>query len=92
LGGADLHDLGALAQEMAERARTGPDADNEGFNDRALWVDTTIGGAGRLAGDLTPLCAAALTVVLDALSGKAGPEDTRSVLQRRHDALEEASF
>jgi hypothetical protein len=49
-----------------------------------------VGGAGRLAGDLTPAGAAALTVVLDALSGKAGPEDTRTVLQRRHDALEEA--
>jgi Domain of unknown function (DUF222) len=41
-------------------------------------------------GDLTPACAAALSVVLDALAGKAGPEDTRTVLQRRHDALEEA--
>jgi hypothetical protein len=90
LGGADLHDLGALAQEMAERARTGPDRDDDGFNDRALRVDTTIGGAGRVSGDLTPGCAAALTVVLDALSGKTGAEDTRSVLQRNHDALEEA--
>jgi uncharacterized protein DUF222 len=90
LGGADLHDLGAFGQEMAERARTGPGRDDGGFNDRALWVDTTIGGAGRVAGDLTPGCAAALTVVLDALSGKAGPEDTRTMRQRRHDALEEA--
>jgi len=90
LGGADLHDLGALAQEMAARARTGPDRDDDGFNDRALRVDTTIGGAGRVSGDLTPGCAAALTVVLDALSGKTGPEDTRTLLQRRHDALEEA--
>ena len=90
LGGADLHDLGALAQEMAERARTGPDRDDGGFNDRALRADTTIGGAGRVSGDLTPACAAALTVVLDALSGTAGPEDTRTLLQRRHDALEEA--
>ncbi len=47
-------------------------------------------GAGRLAGDLTPAGAAALTVVLDAPSGKAGPEDTRTLPQRRHDALEEA--
>jgi hypothetical protein len=90
VGGADLHDLGALAQEMIERARTGPDRDEDGFNDRAVWLDTTIGGAGRLQGDLTPTAAAALTVVLDALSGKAGPEDTRTVLQRRHDAIEEA--
>jgi hypothetical protein len=53
-----------------------------------LWADITIGGAGRVSGDLTP--AAALTVVLDALPGKTGPEDTRTVLQRRHDAIEEA--
>src|SRR5450755_1936923 len=91
VGGADLHDLGALAQEMIERARTGPDRDDDGgFGDRAVWLDTTIGGAGRVQGDLTPGCAAALSVVLDALSGKAGPEDTRTMLQRRHDALEEA--
>src|ERR1039457_4011929 len=89
-GGADLHDLGALAREMIERARTGPDRDEDGFGERALWLDTTIGGAGRVQGDLTPACTAALSVVLDALSGKAGPEDTRTVLQRRHDGLEEA--
>jgi hypothetical protein len=35
-------------------------------------------------------CTAALTVVLDALGQKAGPEDTRTAVQRRHDALEEA--
>jgi hypothetical protein len=87
---AVLHDLGALAQEMIERARTSPEAGDDGFNDRALWAGTTIGGAGRVTGDLTPGCAAALTVVLDALSGKVGPEDTRTLLQRRHDALEEA--
>ena len=75
---------------MTERARTGPDRDDGGFGERAVWLETTIGGAGRLAGDLTPAGAAALTMVLDALSGKAGPEDTRTLLQRRHDALEEA--
>ena len=91
VGGADLHDLGALVQEMIERARTGPDRDDDGgFGDRAVWLDTTIGGAGRVQGDLTPACAAALSVVLEALSGKAGPEDTRTVPQRRHDAVEEA--
>ena len=83
LGGADLPDLGALAQEMIERARTSPDADNDGFNDRAPWVDTTIGGAGRVSGDLTPGCAAALAVVLDALSGKTGPEDAGGVVSPR---------
>jgi Domain of unknown function (DUF222)/HNH endonuclease len=88
-GGADLADLAALAWEMIERSAT-PDPDPDGFADRALWLDKTLSGAARLTGDLTPACTAALSAVLDALSGKAGPEDTRSLSQRRHDALEEA--
>ena len=90
LGGADQHDLARLAREMLDRARTSPDPGNDGFEDRALWLGTTFGGAGRLHADLTPACAAALTVVLDALGQKAGPEDTRTAAQRRHDAVEEA--
>ena len=90
LGGADQHDLARLAREMLERARTGPDTGEDGFEERAVWLGTTFGGAGRLQGDLTPACAAALTVVLDALGQKAGPEDTRTAAQRRHDAIEEA--
>ena len=90
LGGADQHDLARLAREMLDRAQTSPDSGEDGFEERALWLDTTFGGAGRLQGDLTPACAAALTVVLDALGQPAGPEDTRTVAQRRHDALEEA--
>ena len=91
LGGADQDDLARLAREMIERARTGPDrGDDDGFEERAVWLGTTFGGAGRLQGDLTPGCAAALTVVLDALGQKAGPEDTRTAAQRRHDAIEEA--
>ena len=90
LGGADQHDLARLAREMLERAQTSPDRDNDGFEERALWLETTFGGAGRLQGDLTPACSAALTVVLEALGQKAGPEDTRTLAQRRHDAVEEA--
>ena len=90
LGGADQHDLARLAREMLDRAQTAPDRDNDQFEERALWLGTTFGGAGRLQGDLTPACAAALTVVLDALGQKAGPEDTRTAAQRRHDAIEEA--
>jgi hypothetical protein len=67
-----------------------PDDDGDGFADRSLWLDKTLAGAGRLAGDLTPACTAALSAVLDALGGKTGPEDTRTATQRRHDALEEA--
>ena len=90
LGGADQHDLARLAREMLDRAQTSPDRDSDGFEERALWLGTTFGGAGRLHADLTPACAAALTVVLDALGQKAGPEDTRTAAQRRHDAIEEA--
>jgi hypothetical protein len=88
-GGADLADLALLAMEMIERSAV-PDSDDGGFADRALWLEKTLAGAGRLTGDLTPACTAALTAVLDALAAKAGPEDTRSLAQRRHDALEEA--
>src|SRR5438552_10766885 len=90
-GGAELADLAGLAQQMYERSRPGePDAGDDGFDDRRLLLDLTFGGAGRLTGDLTPGCAAAVTAVLEALGKPAGPEDTRTVTQRRHDALEEA--
>ena len=87
--GADLPDLALLAAEILARAAV-PDADDDTFADRSLWLDQTLAGAGRLTGDLTPPCAAALSAVLDALGSKTGPEDTRSATQRRHDALEEA--
>jgi len=90
LQGAELADLGALALEMIERSRTGPDRDKDTFNDRAVWLETTLGGAGRLTGDLTGTAAASISAVLEALSAKGGPEDTRTLLQRRHDALQEA--
>ena len=89
-GGADLAGLAGLAEEMRRRA-AGPDPERgDGFEERQLRLDITFGGAGRLDGDLTPACAAALAAVLDALGAKAGPEDTRTAPQRRHDALEEA--
>jgi hypothetical protein len=75
---------------MTERSRATPDRDRDGFEERALWPQTTLGGAGRLHGDLTPDCTAALTVVPDAPGQKAGPENTRTAVQRRHDAIEEA--
>ena len=88
--GAELADLAGLAVEMYQRSR--PDCPDEdgGFGDRAVWLGVTLGGAGRLDGDLTPGCAAALSAVLDTLGKKAGPEDGRTAVQRRHDALEEA--
>jgi len=60
------------------------------FDDRSVRLSTTFGGAGVLTGDLTPECAAAVEMVLDALSARAGAEDTRSREQRRHDALAKA--
>ena len=89
-GGAELGDLAALARAMIERSRTTPDRDSDRFTDRAVWLETTIGGAGHLTGDLTGPAAAAVTVVLEALGAKGGTEDTRTLVQRQHDALEEA--
>src|SRR5262249_19901244 len=90
-GGAELAGLAGLGQQMYERSRSGePDGDDDGFNDRRLLLDLTFAGAGRLTGDLTPGCAAAVNAVLEALGKPAGPEDLRTVTQRRHDALEEA--
>src|SRR5262245_6056062 len=88
--GADLAALAELAEEI--RARTAsPDADpGDGFAHRGLRLDTTLGGAGRLNGDLSARCAAALRAVLDSLGKRHGPEDVRTVPQRDHDALEEA--
>ncbi|HMH93239.1 MAG TPA: DUF222 domain-containing protein, partial [Streptosporangiaceae bacterium] len=96
-GGATQADLAMLAQQMLERSAPpdsgGPDGgagDDDGFRDRRVWLDLHFRGAGKLNGDLTPECAAALTAMLDALGKKAGPEDTRTTAQRHHDALEEA--
>ena len=90
--GMDLRDLAGLAAEMYERSRQDlPDEDPaQGFEDRAVHLQTTFQGAGVLNGDLTPECAAVVGAVLDALSAPAGAEDTRSHSQRYHDALQEA--
>jgi hypothetical protein len=88
--GARLRDLAGLVEQM-RRMLARPDRDtDDGFEDRRLRLATTLGGAGKLDGDLTPQCAAALQAVLDSLGKKAGPEDTRTIGQRHHDALAEA--
>jgi hypothetical protein len=91
--GADLAGLAGLAREIHERSLQDVGGEDPGsrFADRALWLGVTFGGAGRLTGDLTPGCSAALSAVLDALAKRAGPEDIRTAAQRRHDALEEAA-
>jgi Domain of unknown function (DUF222) len=69
----------------------GPGKDpDDGFEDRSVRLDTTLGGAGVLYGDLSSDCAALVKTVLDALSASAGDEDTRSKAQRWHDALADA--
>ncbi len=90
-GGARLADLSGLAEEM-HRATASPDTDpaHDGFADRRVRLLTHFRGAGTLDGELTPECAESLRAVLDSLSAKTGPEDTRSAAQRQHDALAEA--
>jgi Domain of unknown function (DUF222)/HNH endonuclease len=89
-GGADLDDLAALAEELHKRF-AGPDTDgNDDFAGRSIQLDTTFQGAGKLDGNLTPQCAAAVQAVLDALGKRRGPEDERTKGQRLHDALEDA--
>ena len=91
--GADLDGLRVIAQAAYEAWRAqNPDDDppGKGFGDRFLQLDTTIDGAGRLTGDLTPECSAAVTAVLEALGKKRGPEDDRTAAQRFHDALQES--
>ena len=90
--GADLDGLRVIAQAAYEAWRAQhPDDDppGKGFEDRFLQLDNTMDGAGRLTGDLTPECAAAVTAVLEALGKKRGPEDDRTAAQRFHDALQE---
>jgi len=89
--GMDLPDLAALAAEIQARSRPdAPDEDGPRFEDRAVKLETTFGGAGVMTADLTPECAAVVTAVLDALSAPRGAEDDRTHAQRYHDGLEEA--
>jgi hypothetical protein len=83
-----------LLADLAAQIRAqvcGPDPEDEGkLEERTLRVETTLDGAGRIDGNLTPACTALLKTVLDAFGQKAGPEDHRSPHERNHDALEEA--
>jgi len=92
---AGLDDLKLIAQAAYEAWRElEPDPDDDprgkGFPDRHLHLDTTLDGAGRIGGDLTPECAAAVTAVLESLGKNRGPGDLRTAGQRYHDALQEA--
>jgi len=89
--GLELPDLAALAAEIHARSRPDtPDQDEPRFEDRAVKLATTFGGAGVMSAALTPECAVVVTAVLDALSAPRGAEDERTHAQRYHDGLEEA--
>ena len=89
--GARQQDLAELAAEIYARSRhDAPDDDEPRFEDRRVVLETTLGGAGIITGDLTAECAAVVTAVLESLSAPRGAEDTRTREQRYHDALEDA--
>ncbi len=97
--GADLKDLAVIAEELRDKLAKADGDGPEGLGrpdgsdplkDGRLWLGTTSGGIGRLEGDLSVGCTAALQAVLESLGKKVGPEDTRTMPQRQHDALEEA--
>jgi Domain of unknown function (DUF222)/HNH endonuclease len=88
--GCELSDIGRLAEEMYRRcAPADSDPEDENFTTRNVRLTRHFRGHGKLDGDLTPECGAALQAVLDALGQRAGPEDLRSPDQLRHDALQE---
>jgi hypothetical protein len=84
--GARQQDLAELAAEIYARSLHDAPGDEPGFEDRQLKLETTLGGAGVLHGDLTPGCAAVVTAVLESLSraqGRRGHPDPRAALSRR---------
>ncbi len=99
-GGCPLDDLMLLARTIYEtwKARHpdpdpdpgGGTGDEDGFEDRRLAMGTTLGGVGAIKGDLTAAAAAKLQAIIDSLGKHLGPEDTRTLEQRQHDALDDA--
>ncbi|MGI5522632.1 DUF222 domain-containing protein [Micromonospora sp. CA-259024] len=75
----DIADAAAAAALAAEAARAA--------RDRHVTISEQTGGRLRLTGTLDAEAAALLRAVIDPLSPPAGPDDTRSAEQRRHDAL-----
>ncbi len=97
--GLPLEDLAVLAQTIGETWQAqhpdpddgnGQDGDEDGFAGRYLRLGTTFGGTGKVDGDLTAPCTAALQAIFDSLGKHLGPEDHRTIEQRQHDALTEA--
>ena len=89
--GAGLRTLAALCAEIRSRvAAPDPGGGRDPGLDRGVFLDTTVGGAGIIRGDLTPGCAAKVQAVPDALPAPQGKGGRRTRPQRLHDALEEA--
>ena len=71
--GAGLPDLAALAEEIRRRAAR-PDTDgDDGFTGRPVSLDVTFGQSGKLDGDLTPQCTAALSGCWTRWAGQRAP-------------------
>src|ERR1700678_1244006 len=87
--GVDLAGLARIAAELGALLAE-PSKDEGREPGPGLRLDFTFEGAGLLTGDLSPACAAAVKAVLEPLSAKQGPDDTRTHWQRMHDALETA--
>ena len=97
--GLSLDDLRLLARKIDETWKAqhpdpddgnGDTGDEDGFDDRYLRLGTTLDGVGKVDGDLTAGCTAALQAIFDSLGKHLGPEDHRTIEQRQHDALAEA--
>jgi hypothetical protein len=92
-GGCGVRELKLIFARLWETwksSRPDPEDEDDPFEDRSVYLTSTLDGQGRLTGDLTGQCAASLQAVLDALGKRCGPEDLRTPGQRQHDALEEA--
>jgi hypothetical protein len=90
--GALEGDLIKVATAALRRLQPGgPERDEaRAHAERGLALSKTMGGVGRLNGDLDAEATALTETVIGALSTKMGPEDDRTLRQRRHDALAEA--
>jgi hypothetical protein len=80
---------GLAAQIRAQVCGPGPEDEGK-LEERTLRLETTLDGAGRVDGNLTPACAALLKAVLTAFATEDDGEDHRSPHERNHDALEHA--
>ena len=86
-------DIARLAQAIYEAVKgQEPDADpdDDGYADRGLRISATLGGTGRLHGDVTARCAELLDKVFQAFGKPVDGDDSRTRAQRDHDALEAA--